>query len=116
MKKATLIGIFIALFLVLTYQIIQTSLTSNLFTLMDKWGQDGIDPYPWFSATLWDFYGNFILIACFVIYKENSILKSALWIIFLAALGSPGTAIYVLSKLFGLKSSDGLNELFAPSK
>lgn len=97
----------------MTHQIVHTSLHSSLFTLMDHWGEPGIDPYPWFSATLWDFYANFIFIAIFVIYKENNWLKSILWIIFLAAAGSPGTAIYFIVKLAGLKKNDGLKELFS---
>lgn len=116
MKKATLIGLFLVMFVVMTYQIIKTSLQSNLFTLMETWGEPGVDPYPWFSATLWDFYANFLLIACFVAWKENSWLRATLWIIFLGAMGSPGTALYVLVQLIKLKPNEGLKELFTTRK
>ncbi len=112
MKKVTLIGFFLLVLVVMTYQIVQTSLQSNLFELIKTWGQPGVDPYPWFRATLWDFYANFLFIALFVCWKENSWWRSSLWIVFLAAWGSPGTALYFLIKMLSLKQGEGINELF----
>ncbi|MES2628337.1 MAG: DUF1475 family protein [Bacteroidota bacterium] len=111
MKKVTLIGFFLLVLVVMTYQIITTSNESSLFTLMNHWGEEGIDPYPWFKATLWDFYANFLFIALFVIWKENSWWRSSLWIIFLAAMGSPGTALYALIKIIVLPSGAPLSHL-----
>ncbi len=111
MKKVALIGFFAVLLAVMSYQIISTSNKSNLFTLMANWGKPGIDPYPWFRATLWDFYANFLIIAFWVWYKETNKLVAGLWIVFLAAMGSPATALYVLFKLFGLKKEEGLAAL-----
>ncbi len=116
MKKATLIGFFLVVAVVMTYQIVSTSNQSNLFNLMKHWGEEGIDPYPWFRATLWDFYANFLFIALFVIWKENSFWRSSLWIIFLAAMGSPGTAIYFLLKTLSLKPGEGIKELFTKTR
>lgn len=111
MKKVALIGFFLLILVVMTYQIIATSNESNLFNLIKHWGEPGIDPYPWFKATLWDFYANYIFIALFVIWKENSIVRSSAWIIFLAAAGSPGTALYFLIKMLMLKPGEGFAEL-----
>ena len=116
MKKVALIVFFLIMLVVMSYKIVSTSNQSNLFDLMANWGTQGIDPYPWFNATLWDFYANFIFIALFVWHKENNKLLAVLWIPFLGAMGSPGTALYLLIKAFKLKEGEGLNELFSKNK
>ncbi len=112
MKKAALIVFFLIMLVVMSYQIVSTSLKSNLFDLMANWGTEGIDPYPWFRATLWDFYANFVVIALLVWHKESNKFVAILWIPFLAAMGSPGTALYLLIQAFKLKKGEGLKELF----
>ncbi|HEX4887650.1 MAG TPA: DUF1475 family protein [Luteibaculaceae bacterium] len=112
MKKYPLVILAALLTGVMSYQIVATSTASNLFELMAKWGDPSIDPYPWFEATLWDFYGNFVLIALFVWHKENRWYAKLLWIVFLAALGSPGTGLYLLIQALKLKPEQGLKELF----
>ena len=112
MKKNILILFFAIMLVVMSYKIVSTSLQSNLFDLMANWGKEGINPYLWFNATLWDFYANFVVIALLVWHKENNKLLALLWIPFLAAMGSPGTALYLLIKSIGLKKNEGLKELF----
>lgn len=100
--------IFFALLLVwMCYQVINTSINSNLFK---EWNFLG--SIPWMRATLWDFYANVAAILLWVCYKEKSIMLIIIWLILLVALGSIATCAYVLIQLFKLKPNQGLKELF----
>ncbi len=103
--------LFGAVLIGMIYVVISTSYQSNLFELMKTWDSANVMA-PWFSATLWDFYANVLFIAVWVVYKENSIVRSAVWILLLAGLGSIATAAYVLLQLFRLKPGEGLEAVF----
>ena len=98
---------FSILFVWMCYQVINTSIHSNLFK---EW--DFLGSIPWMRATLWDFYANVAVISLWVCYKEQSIVFSIIWLILLVALGSIATCAYVLIQLFRLKPNEGLKELF----
>lgn len=100
-------ALFIFLFIFICYQVIYTSLESNLFKEWDFLG--GI---PWMRATLWDFYINVIVLFLWVCYKEKSIALKLLWLVLLVFLGSIATCAYVLIQLFKLKRNDTLKDLF----
>jgi len=105
----TTLKIFFSLLLLwMCYQVINTSLHSNLFK---EWGFLG--SIPWMRATLWDFYANVTVIFLWVCYKENNVVFSIIWLILLVALGSIATCAYVLLQLFKLKPNDGLKELLS---
>lgn len=92
----------------MSYEVISTSLESNLFREWDFLG--GI---PWMRATLCDFYANVLLIFVWVCYKEKYLALKVLWLILLCLLGSIATCVYILIQLFKLKPGEGLRELFA---
>lgn len=106
-----LIGFFTVVLVVMTYKIVATSLQSSLFYLMANWQKPGVNPYPWFNAILWDFYANFLIVAFWVWYKESQKITAIFWIICLALLGSPATALYIIIKLLKLNKDEGLKEL-----
>jgi len=99
---------FSCLFVWMCYQVITTSISSNLFK---EWNFLGT--IPWMRATLWDFYANVTAIFLWICYKEKSILHSIIWLILLVALGSIATCAYVLIQLFKLKPGEGLKEFFS---
>ena len=98
--------IFSVILIWISYQVIQTSLESNLFK---EW--DFLGSIPWMRATLWDFYANLFVIYLWVLYKERSLAVKTLWLVALFCLGSIGTCIYMLIQLFKLKDGEGLTEL-----
>lgn len=93
------------------YVVVSTSYQSNLFELMKTWDSSNVMA-PWFSATLWDFYANVLFIFVWIVYKEQSVVRSLIWFILLTCLGSIATAAYVLIQLFRLKQGEGLEALF----
>lgn len=95
----------------MVYVVVSTSYQSNLFELIRTWDSANVMA-PWFSATLWDFYANTLFIFLWISYKEQSILRSATWLLLLVCLGSIATAVYVLIQLFRLRPEDGLDSLF----
>lgn len=103
--------IFGAVLAGMIYVVVSTSYQSNLFELMKTWDSSNVMA-PWFSATLWDFYANVLFIFVWIVYKEQSVVRSLIWFILLTCLGSIATAAYVLIQLFRLKQGDGLEALF----
>ncbi len=102
--------LFSAVLLFMCYEVITTSLESNLF---EQWVFLG--SIPWMRTTLFDFYANVLVIFLWVCYKESSYLSKILWLILLVCLGSIASCIYVLIQLFKLKKEDGLREIFIKS-
>lgn len=99
--------LFSAVLLFMCYEVITTSLESNLF---EQW--DFLGSIPWMRTTLFDFYANVLVIFLWVCYKENSNFSKILWLILLVCLGSIASCIYVLIQLFKLNKDAGLRELF----
>lgn len=107
MRKA-LIALFGVAFVFMSYTVINTSMKSNLF---EEW--DYLAGIPWMRATLWDFYGNVLVLSLWICYKESVLWKKILWILALAALGSIASCAYVLVQLFNAKDEDSLAAIFA---
>ncbi|XP_042016768.1 uncharacterized protein LOC121764808 [Salvia splendens] len=61
---------------------------------------------PWMCATLVDFYVNVVPLSVWVVYKESSWTRSALWIILLICFGSAGTSAYIALQLFRISPQD----------
>lgn len=99
--------LFTGLLIFMCYEVISTSLESNLF---EQW--DFLGSIPWMRATLWDFYVNVLVIFIWVCYKETSLLLKLMWLILLVCLGSIATCVYILIQLFQLKKDDSLSRLF----
>ena len=99
--------LFCSVLIFMCYEVISTSLESNLFV---EWNFLG--SIPWMRATLWDFYANVLVIFLWVCFKEKNIILKIIWLILLVCLGSIASCIYVLIQLFKLKKEDGLENLF----
>lgn len=104
--KNYLIVLFSALFLWVTYTVIETSFQSNLFK---EW--DYLSSIPWMQATLWDFYANIAVLLVWVYYKEDTVTAKALWTVLFVTLGSIAVTGYVLLQLFKLKPGEGLEKI-----
>lgn len=100
--------LFSSVLLFMCYEVISTSLESNLF---EQW--DFLGSIPWMRATLWDFYANVLVIFIWVCYKERSVTLKILWLILLVCLGSIASCTYVLIQLFKLNKEEGLKEFFS---
>lgn len=54
---------------------------------------------PWGRVSLVDLYTGFILFAMWIVYRENSPLRSAAWVVALLILGNLVTALYIFLAL-----------------
>lgn len=104
--KNVLITLFTAVFLWVTYVVVDTSYQSNLFK---EW--DYLMGIPWMQATLWDFYANILVLLVWVYYKESNIVMKGLWTVLFITLGSIAVTGYVLLQLFKLKTGEGLEKI-----
>ena len=104
----TLKVVFSALLVFISYEVVSTSMQSNLF---DEWNY--LSGIPWMRATLWDFYANVFVLSVWVCYKESKFWKKFFWIIGFCLLGSIATCAYVLVQLFNAKDDDPLKAIFA---
>ena len=59
---------------------------------------------PWGIVSLVDLYTGFILFSGWIIYREKSILRSLIWVIFMMVLGFFTASLYALIALY---KSDG---------
>lgn len=96
--KNRLIILLTAVFIWVTYVVIDTSYQSNLFA---EW--DYLMAIPWMKATLWDFYANILVLLLWVYYRETNIVAKGIWTILFFTLGSIAVSGYVLLQLFRLK-------------
>jgi hypothetical protein len=99
--------LFSGVLIFMCYEVVSTSLESNLF---EQW--DFLGSIPWMRATLWDFYANVLVIFVWVCYKERSVALKILWLILLVCLGSIASCTYVLIQLFKLNKEEGLKAFF----
>ena len=99
--------IFLALVWVfMVYVVVSTSLESSL---LKEW--EYLGSIPWMRATLWDFYGNVLVIYLWVLYREKAVAVKILWLVLFFALGSIATIGYVLIQLFSLQKGEGVKKL-----
>ena len=94
-------------FIFMCYEVVSTSLKSNLFS---EW--NFLASIPWMRATLWDFYANVLVIFVWLCYKEKSYVLKISWLVLLVCLGSIASCAYMLIQLFRLKKGEGLKALF----
>ena len=98
--------LFLGMSLVMVYLVIRTSMQSDMFHLPAV-----VVNEPWFKVTLIDFYFNITIISAWVVYKENNLLRSILWILSFILLGSIATAFYVFLKLNGLRNGQTIEDV-----
>ena len=98
--------LFLGMSLCMVYLAIHTSIQSDLFHLPAV-----LVNAPWFKTTLVDFYFNITIISAWVVYKENNLLKSILWITAFILLGSIATAFYVFLQLNALREGHSIEDV-----
>lgn len=99
--------LLIAVLAFMIYEIIITSLESNLFLELPALIQ-----IPWMRATLFDFYANVLCLFIWIGWKEKVLWKKILWLLFMVTMGSVATCIYLLKTLFALKPGEPLSTVF----
>lgn len=60
---------------------------------------------PWGIVSLVDLYTGFILFSGWIIFRERSVLRSIIWVIFMMALGFFTASVYVLAAALSAKGS-----------
>jgi hypothetical protein len=103
MKLISLKILFSALSLFMVYNVVSTSLESNL---IKEWSFLG--SIPWMRATLFDFYTNIIVLYAWVVYKEISWYSRIIWLLLFVGLGSITVTLYVVIQLMKLKPGEGI--------
>ena len=98
--------LFLGMSLFMVYLAIRTSMQSDMFHLPAV-----VLNEPWFRTTLVDFYFNITIISAWVVYKENNLLKSVLWIVAFILLGSIATAFYVFLQLNKLAQGQTIEDV-----
>jgi hypothetical protein len=109
-QRHWLIGLFS---LVLIAMIWVTSWASSVQPVWEWTGLKETPNHAWTIATLCDAYFGFITFYVWVLYKEQTALKRALWFIAIMTLGNMAMAIFMLKELAMLKNSESLDQLWA---
>ena len=90
----------------MVYLAIRTSMQSDMFHL-----PAGVVNEPWFRTTLVDFYFNITIISAWMVYKENNLFRSFLWVVAFILLGSIATGFYVFLQLKHLNKGQTIEEV-----
>jgi len=98
--------LFLGMSLFMVYLAIRTSIQSDMFHLSPL-----VLNEPWFKTTLVDFYFNITIISSWVVYKENNLFRSILWIVAFILLGSIATAFYVFLQLNQLREGKTIEDV-----
>jgi len=105
--KTILTILFSGIFLSLLYQTIVASLDQDVITVgAEIWAM------PWGRATLMDAYFGFITFFIWLMYKENSAIKSTICFLFLMIFGNFFMSAYMLIQLRKLKTSEPWHMIF----
>ena len=74
------------------------------FTVGD-FGKDGAEllQNPWGIVSMVDLYTGFILFSAWIVYREQSLVRSVIWVILMMVLGFFTGSLYVLLALFASK-------------
>lgn len=91
----------------MVFIVVSTSFESNLFK---EWAF--LSSIPWMRATLWDFYGNVLVIYVWLCYKERQVFKCLIWAVLFFCLGSIATIGYLIWQLFKVNKNDSLGKVF----
>jgi hypothetical protein len=59
--------------------------------------------HPWGRVSLVDLYVGFILFSLWIIYREGSVVRAAIWVVLMMVLGNWTAALYVLVALLTSK-------------
>ncbi len=101
--KTILAAICCAVLALMLYVTISASLQQDLITATRQ-----LWPDPWFRATLADAYCGFLFFWLWVAWREQSVVRGALWFVLIITLGNLAMAAYVLIQLRKTPSVDSL--------
>ncbi|MYF77920.1 MAG: DUF1475 domain-containing protein [Acidobacteria bacterium] len=68
-------------------------------------------PDAWFRATLADAYFGFLIAYCWIVYKEASPVRRALWFVAVMSLGTIAVSTYLLIQLYRLPPESSVEAL-----
>ena len=105
----TFLAIFCCAVLVLMlYVTISASLKQDIISATRQ-----LWPDPWFRATLADAYCGFLFFWLWVAWREQSVVRGALWFVLIMTLGNLAMAAYVLIQLRHIRNNEDLHRLFS---
>ena len=96
----------LAVLAIMLYVTISASLQQDLITATRQ-----LWPDPWFRATLADAYCGFLFFWLWVAWREQSVVRGALWFVLIMTLGNLAMAVYVLLQLWKWQPADGVERL-----
>jgi hypothetical protein len=106
--KTILASICLAVLALMLYVTISASLQQDIFSATRQ-----LWPDPWFRATLADAYCGFLFFWLWVVWREQSLAKSALWFMLIMSLGNFAMAAYLLLQLRHIRRGENLGRLFS---
>ena len=59
--------------------------------------------HPWGRVSMVDLYVGFILFSLWIVYRERSVVRSAVWVVLMMVLGNWTAALYLLIALLTSK-------------
>ena len=84
-KAISLVG-FLAMSATLVYAFV-----AGDFSAEGAW----ITAHPWGQVSLVDLYVGFVIFSLWIVYRERSLLRSAMWVVLMMGLGNWTAALYV---------------------
>ena len=106
--KTILASICLAVLALMLYVTISASLQQDIVSATRQ-----LWPDPWFRATLADAYCGFLFFWLWVVWREQSLAKSALWFMLIMTLGNIAMAAYLLLQLRHIRRGENLGRLFS---
>jgi len=109
--KTFLIAVCCSVLAIMLYVTISASLHQDLISATRQ-----LWPDPWFRATLADAYCGFLFFWLWVAWREQSVVRGALWFVLIMILGNLAMAGYVLLQLKAMRPGDGFETLLLRRK
>ncbi len=105
--KIFLIAVCCLVLVIMLYATISASLHQDIISATRQ-----LWPDPWFRATLADAYCGFLFFWLWVAWREQSVVRGALWFVLIMALGNIAMACYLLLQLRHIRNDEDLHGLF----
>ncbi len=106
--KTFLIAVCCLVLVIMLYATISASLHQDIINATRQ-----LWPNPWFRATLADAYCGFLFFWLWVAWREQSVVRGALWFVLIMTLGNIAMACYLLLQLRHIRNGEDLHRLFS---
>ncbi len=106
--KTALIAVCCLVLVIMLYATISASLHQDIISATRQ-----LWPDPWFRATLADAYCGFLFFWLWVAWREQSVVRGALWFVLIMTLGNIAMACYLLLQLRHIRKGEDLHRLFS---